>query len=205
MVVAYISPRSLTARGHFCAQLPDWRPALLLRIMPCHYVYAQTTRKRCTSCGELKPRTEYHKDSAKWDGRHSQCRECHSKHRAERRKDPAWRAKDVERSKQYKQTHRKQYKNSARNATLKKKYGIGLKEYQEIWERQGGVCAICASPDPKVTWTSNLYVDHCHTTKVVRGLLCHPCNVALGKMDDDPDRMRRAAEYLEASHQDITY
>ena len=36
-----------------------------------------------------------------------------------------------------------------------------------------------------------------HVTRAVRGLLCDPCNKALGLMQDDPARLRAAAEYLE--------
>ena len=57
-------------------------------------------------------------------------------------------------------------------ATLKRKYGITAKEYEALFKRQGGVCAICGRP-PK---TRRLHVDHCHRTKVVRGLLCFRCN-----------------------------
>jgi hypothetical protein len=31
----------------------------------------------------------------------------------------------------------------------------------------------------------------------VRGVLCGPCNLALGHVKDDPERLRRMAEYLE--------
>ena len=44
-----------------------------------------------------------------------------------------------------------------------------------------------------------LYVDHCHETKKIRGLLCHQCNVALGHMNDDPQRLEKAISYLKES------
>ena len=53
-----------------------------------------------------------------------------------------------------------------------------------------GACQICGS----VEW---LAVDHDHETQTLRGVLCYQCNVALGFMGDDPDRMRRAAAYIE--------
>jgi hypothetical protein len=40
-------------------------------------------------------------------------------------------------------------------------------------------------------------IDHCHSSGQVRGMLCHPCNVALGHMKDDPARLRAAADYLD--------
>ncbi len=57
-------------------------------------------------------------------------------------------------------------------------------------ESQGGVCAICRAA-PAV------HVDHDHATGTVRGMLCFPCNAAIGHLRDDPDTVRRAAVYLE--------
>jgi hypothetical protein len=40
-------------------------------------------------------------------------------------------------------------------------------------------------------------VDHCHTSGRIRGFLCHDCNLAIGKAKDDPNLLRKMAEYLE--------
>lgn len=40
-------------------------------------------------------------------------------------------------------------------------------------------------------------VDHDHATGKLRGILCGPCNTALGMLRDSPDLMRRAAAYIE--------
>lgn len=77
-----------------------------------------------------------------------------------------------------------------------KKYGIRLHDYDLLMQKQGGVCAICLRPP---TGDARLGVDHCHSSGVVRGLLCRPCNNALGHLEDDVDRLRRAADYLERS------
>ncbi|MFD6915076.1 MULTISPECIES: endonuclease VII domain-containing protein [Streptomyces] len=57
---------------------------------------------------------------------------------------------------------------------------------------QGGVCYLCLRA-PAV------HVDHCHKTGRVRGVLCLNCNVGVGLFKEDPERMRRAAEYLEGT------
>lgn len=77
---------------------------------------------------------------------------------------------------------------------LKWRYGITLEDYALMLAEQGGVCAICGKEPDKARV---LDVDHCHDTKTVRGLLCRSCNLVLGKMNDDPDLLRRAADYLE--------
>ncbi|WP_308345211.1 endonuclease VII domain-containing protein [Streptomyces sp. ISL-94] len=57
---------------------------------------------------------------------------------------------------------------------------------------QDGVCCVCLRA-PAV------HVDHCHSTGRVRGVLCLNCNVGIGLLKDNPDCMRRAAEYLEGT------
>jgi hypothetical protein len=42
-----------------------------------------------------------------------------------------------------------------------------------------------------------LALDHDHATRQVRGMLCRPCNTALGCVQDDPALLRKLAEYLE--------
>lgn len=80
-----------------------------------------------------------------------------------------------------------------RRAVLKRVYGITDAEYDAMLESQGGRCAICC----RSRRGRRLAVDHCHATGAVRGLLCSSCNQTLGKMGDDPERLRAAAAYLE--------
>ena len=41
-----------------------------------------------------------------------------------------------------------------------------------------------------------LYVDHCHKTGKIRGLLCNSCNTALGLLKDDISLFKRSIDYL---------
>lgn len=66
---------------------------------------------------------------------------------------------------------------NARNAKLRRKFGITQIEYENILRAQDGVCALCKKPC--VTGVA-LAVDHCHKTGRVRGLLCLKCNVGVG-------------------------
>jgi len=64
---------------------------------------------------------------------------------------------------------------------------------------QGGVCAICGTGEPESrTGSQGWNIDHCHKTRSVRFILCGPCNRGLGAFCDDPIRMRKAADLIEA-------
>lgn len=68
-------------------------------------------------------------------------------------------------------------------------------------ERQKGLCAICEQPEKGTNgrWgkkTLQLAVDHNHETSKVRGLLCRRCNQGLGKFEDNPELLEKAASYL---------
>lgn len=42
-----------------------------------------------------------------------------------------------------------------------------------------------------------LAVDHCHTTGLIRGLLCFNCNAALGLLKDNTDTIGKLLFYLQ--------
>ena len=89
-----------------------------------------------------------------------------------------------------------------RRNNLKKKYGITQEQYEELYYGQQGRCKIC---DKEVgnqfsnSTGSPATVDHCHKTGAIRGLLCGGCNSGIGKLKDDPELLRKGAEYLEDS------
>jgi hypothetical protein len=75
-----------------------------------------------------------------------------------------------------------------------------IEDYDTAVAVVGGVCEICKNP-PSGSRNGiplSLCVDHDHATGAVRGLLCSNCNSAIGLLKDDPERIRRAAAYLEA-------
>lgn len=72
-------------------------------------------------------------------------------------------------------------------------YGITIWGYLGLYLQQKGRCAICDLPG-KVF--SGLHVDHSHSAENVRGLLCQPCNLALGNMRDSQEVLQKAINYL---------
>jgi len=78
-------------------------------------------------------------------------------------------------------------------------YGLTLADYDRMHAEQDGRCAICGRTDAGRHLQAHFSVDHCHDTGVVRGLLCHPCNLGIGYLQDDPTIMRAAAAYVAAA------
>lgn len=82
-----------------------------------------------------------------------------------------------------------------REMHIKRKYGLSIQQYNEMFEEQNGLCAICSYKFGQKQ--GDCYVDHCHTTKIVRGLLCQNCNSAIGYARDNPDILIKASKYVE--------
>lgn len=83
-----------------------------------------------------------------------------------------------------------------RNTDLRRHFGIEPEQYEEMLASQGGCCAICGMPET-ANGRKNLSVDHCHTTGLVRGLLCSKCNHGIGQFNDSVEVMKKAILYLE--------
>ena len=80
---------------------------------------------------------------------------------------------------------------SKRDELLQKRYGITEEQYDLLFLKQDGCCAIC-----KQRFSKRLDVDHCHSTNIVRGLLCNNCNRGLGHFKDNPIYLQEAVQYL---------
>ena len=84
---------------------------------------------------------------------------------------------------------------------LRKNYKITLEEYQELFTKQGGKCAICNSEGFQISRNQRqmIVIDHCHISGKVRGLLCHNCNRGLGLFKDKISNLQNAILYLEGA------
>ena len=87
-------------------------------------------------------------------------------------------------------------KEAFKDRKLRFSYGIGLADYNQLLEKQGGGCAICGGPPRGGRSKKYFHVDHDHVTGKVRGLLCHYCNTAIGSLQESPERLAKAIEYL---------
>lgn len=82
------------------------------------------------------------------------------------------------------------YQRQIRRAQLKR-YGITEEQFASMLESQRGACAIC-----RKTPGYTLHIDHCHETEKFRGLLCRPCNTAIGQLGDSRESLTAVVAYL---------
>jgi len=124
----------------------------------------------CPDCDAIKPLEEFPRSRAGRGGYGGYCKPCHN----------ARGRASIER------------RGGTREYHLRRRYGIGQAEFDELLWRQFGVCAICGAADPQ-------HVDHDHRTGEVRGILCFNCNGGLGQFRDDQGYLASAIEYLKGT------
>jgi hypothetical protein len=158
--------------------------------------------RRCHKCELQSPVTEFRKSKSgrPWNT----CKACAAAHLR------AWREKNQEHVEAYEREYRKRperiekhrqrsrqrYHASPevfRDKYLQRTFGISLDDYNSLLELQGGVCAIC---NQTCKSGRDLAVDHDHQTGQVRALLCMNCNRAIGWLQDKPELLMSATEYL---------
>lgn len=87
----------------------------------------------------------------------------------------------------------KEHRRSKNRNVRLKRLGWSNSLVKEKKKEQGNRCAICNKKFIKTP-----HADHKHVCPPIpRGLLCYPCNVALGLFQDNPAILRVAAVYLE--------
>lgn len=130
-------------------------------------------RKWCPGCSTAKPFDEFWGNKRRVDGRQPHCTAC-MKERAQ-----AHNAKPETK-------HRRRVE----------RYGISPEQFDEMMRRQAGGCAACGY---ELQGGRMTHIDHCHASGAVRGLLCLPCNLALGYLKDDPERIQGLLAYLSSN------
>lgn len=143
----------------------------------------QEQHKNCCICGERKHFDLFYNFKNKSDNKSYRCKLCDDKAR-----------------KKWSNANPEKAYSSMRGRNLKHKYGISLEKYKEMLTEQECKCAICGATEnntigERKDW--NFAVDHDHKTGKVRGLLCNNCNRGIGLLKDNPELIRKAAEYVE--------
>ncbi len=130
--------------------------------------------KICSDCKQEKPATKeyFHGCKGKKYDLHNLCKLCRKiRSKAQRRKQVA------------------------------KIYGMTEDDYYELLDFQGNKCAICGQQETNksnVGGKRHMSIDHNHETGVVRGILCSKCNSMLGYARDNPEILRKGADFVEA-------
>lgn len=124
---------------------------------------------KCNKCNIEKPYSSYYKNKGNPTGYLYSCKKC---------------------IKIYNNNRRRENKHNYLLYT----YNITIGEFEELLKIQNNKCAICNIHENDLK--EGLCVDHCHESGKVRGLLCHNCNHALGKLKDDINLFNSAIEYL---------
>ena len=72
------------------------------------------------------------------------------------------------------------------------RYGLSQSEFDAMLKKQHNRCLGCQKE-----FSGRICVDHNHETKIVRGLLCSECNIALGLVKEDIGTLRQLIAYLD--------
>lgn len=138
--------------------------------------------KHCPKCNKELPISKFYKAKRQKTGYQLWCMDCQRLNSRSHYKNI-----DLEKRRRWSRTQ------------LLRKYGLTIESYDALLKEQGGVCAICLQPETSCSSkgiVDSLRVDHCHSTGVVRGLLCSECNFGISKFDDSMGKMMSAVSYL---------
>lgn len=147
-------------------------------------------RRVCATCKVEKEASEFQNCIYCTGGINGRCKECLNKYRKKYYMD----------KEEYKKTKKKQYKHKPgtreymMEVRLMRDFRMTIDEYNELFVKQEGRCAICGKHQSEMN--KAIHVDHDHVTGEIRGLLCDKCNFGLGMFKDDPELMIKAANYI---------
>jgi hypothetical protein len=149
--------------------------------------------KQCTKCKEIKPLTEFFKDKYFKDGYYSKCKVCKTE------ATYLWRHQNPDKYNKGAVKWRDKNPDKQHATDIKRHYGLDISQYNAMLAEQNNSCKICKKPHAPTLKRGRLYVDHCHTSKEVRGLLCSSCNSAIGYFNDSVDLMLKAIDYIKTT------
>lgn len=141
----------------------------------------------CTKCNADKDECEFRVRTGLNRGYNSWCKECENKANKARYTPKLERIK--------KEVNSENIKLEAKKRMLKHRYNITYEQYEQMYVDQGKKCLICEK-EYELGGRNGLYVDHCHQTNIVRGLLCPGCNTAIGVLREDKKLFNNAMAYL---------
>jgi hypothetical protein len=161
--------------------------------------------RTCAKCGVEKDDTEFYtrSDTKKLKNHCIPCdRNWHARYYAQNAEAKKAEAKEhfkkpetKERRKAYLKARAPAEKAWNRDYKARRNYGISADIIDMAIDLQRSHCPICRRY--VASNSRHWHVDHNHKTGDVRGIICSKCNLMLGHSKDDPEVLRRAADYLE--------
>lgn len=145
--------------------------------------------KTCAGCKTLKLPDDFYASASTFDGLQKACKICTAV------RHDTWRRNNLDRIAADARERRAANPARYRDYGRKQNYDLEPGAYDALLAAQGGRCAICKTDKPG--GKGAFHVDHCHGTDVVRGLLCHNCNVGLGHFKDSVSLIQTAVAYIE--------
>jgi len=131
--------------------------------------------------------------------RDTRCKTCTNKYRDEKRKKNPKKENNRQKSRYLKMKERlgeEEFRSKMLGQTIKTQYGITIEDFNNMLLKQNNKCGICKQSLDKHLLGKFPNIDHCHKTKIVRGILCRECNTGLGMFLDNPSYLIEAANYL---------
>lgn len=141
--------------------------------------------KVCSACKHWWPYERFYYERRSKDGRASRCMTCNYKQVTKWKKSHPTAVRKVN------QRHQKDYAERRRELKRFRLYGVTPEDFSALKSRQKNKCGICCA-----LLTACAHVDHDHSSKKVRGLLCHRCNLGLGHFKDSVGLLSKAINYL---------
>lgn len=145
------------------------------------------TVKPCNKCNVQKPLEDFCKDKKYKDGRRNICKRCHTDYMINYYKNNPDKTAEKNRM-------------NTKFVPAWKRHHISEDSFNNMLKKHNGMCHSCKEKEVKV-------IDHDHSCcksnrscgKCVRGLLCQPCNIALGLLLDNRNNIIKLLNYVDSS------
>lgn len=177
-------------------------------------------QSKCKICGNKHRKKYYQENRDKEIEYTNKYREKHRERYLEYKKKyhQENRDKEIEYLKKYRLEHKDeileyQQRNKLHGGTLawnrrywlvlRSVYHLSKEEWIKMWKKQKrGKCNICGVQTKLVgkgrrSNGKTSCIDHCHKSGQIRAIICHNCNVMIGRAKDDSQILKNAAKYLD--------
>ena len=142
----------------------------------------------CPKCNRTLLVSDFYKNIQTKDKLDSSCKPCQKEYVRD------WQKKNKDRfnsyQREWRHRNKEKYGLTSKYSKVLKKYGLSREEYDKLLAQTH--CTICNADLTE----RKPALDHCHRTGRLRGILCGQCNRGLGLFYDNPETLKKAAEYL---------